>query len=174
MAIYRFGDKEPTIGKECFIADSAEVIGDVVIGDGCYIGYKAILRGDYGAIRIGEGTAIEEGVILHVPPEMRMTLGKRVTVGHGAVVHGIAIGDDVVIGMKAVVSWGCEIGTWSIIAEGAVLKNFTQIPEGKLVVGVPGKIHGDVTEENKTLWRMGKQLYRDLAREAPGKLKRLD
>jgi carbonic anhydrase/acetyltransferase-like protein (isoleucine patch superfamily) len=173
MAIYRYGEKEPRIGRECFVADSAQLIGHVEIGDGCYIGHNAVLRGDYGGMRIGEGSAIEEGAVLHVPPGTIMQLGCRVTVGHGAVVHGLTIGDDVVIGMGAVVSWGCELGDFSIVAEGAVLPTGTKIPAGKLVVGVPARIHGDVTETNREFWTWGKQLYRDLARDMPSKLVRI-
>jgi carbonic anhydrase/acetyltransferase-like protein (isoleucine patch superfamily) len=174
MALYRYEDREPTIGRECFVADSARIIGHVEIGDGCYIGHNAVLRGDYGGMRIGEGSAIEEGCVLHVPPETIMTLGKRVTCGHGCVVHGLSIGDDVVIGMGAVVSWGSEIGEFCIIAEGAVVPTYTKVPPGKLLVGVPARIKGDVTQANRDFWSWGKQLYRDLARDLPGKLTRID
>lgn len=139
MAIYRYEDKEPVIGSECFVADSAQIIGHVEIGDGCYIGHNAVLRGDYGGMRIGDGSAIEECAVLHVPPETIMELGERVTVGHGAVVP-----------------------------------TNTKIPAEKLLVGVPARIHSDVTVENRKFWSFGKQLYRDLARDLPSKLVRLD
>jgi carbonic anhydrase/acetyltransferase-like protein (isoleucine patch superfamily) len=174
MTLYRYENKEPVIGSSCFVADSAQVIGHVEIGDGCYIGHNAVLRGDYGGMRIGAGSAVEECAVLHVPPETIMELGERVTVGHGAVCHGLTIGHDVVIGMGAVVSWGCEIGPWCIIAEGAVVTSYTKIPAEKLVVGVPARIRGDVTDENRRFWSWGKQLYRDLARDLPSKLVRLD
>lgn len=173
MALYRYEGKEPSIGNECFVADSAQLIGHVELADGCYIGHNAVLRGDYGGMRIGEGSAIEEGAVLHVPPDTIMELGRRVTVGHGAIVHGNRVGDDVVVGMGAVVSWGCEVGAGCIIAEGAVVKTWTKIPEGKLVAGVPGKIVGDVKDSQREFWRWGKQLYRDLARDLPGKLERI-
>jgi carbonic anhydrase/acetyltransferase-like protein (isoleucine patch superfamily) len=174
MALYRYDGKTPTIGKECFVADSAQVIGHVEIADGCYIGHNAVLRGDYGGMRIGEGSAIEEAAVLHVPPDTIMVLGESVTVGHGAIVHGNLIGDRVVVGMGAIISWGCEVGADCIIAEGAVLKTWTRIPVGKLVVGVPGRIVGDVKDSQKEFWRWGKKLYRDLARDCPAKLERID
>lgn len=173
MAIYRYEGKEPVIGKECFVAESAQIIGHVEIGDGCYIGHNAVLRGDYGGMRIGAGSAIEECAVLHVPPETIMTLGERVTCGHGAVCHGLAIGHDVVLGMGSVVSWGCEIGPWCILAEGAVLPTYQKVPEGKLLVGVPARIHSDVTEANRDFWTWGKKLYRDLARDLPSRLERI-
>jgi carbonic anhydrase/acetyltransferase-like protein (isoleucine patch superfamily) len=174
MALYSYEGREPVIGRDCFVADSAQIIGDVVIADGCYVGHGAVLRGDYGGMRIGEGSAIEECAVLHVPPQIVMTLGERVTVGHGAVCHGLTIGHDVVLGMGSVVSWNCTLGPWCILAEGGVLPTKRQIPEGKLLGGVPARILGDVTEENRTFWTWGKKLYRDLARDMPGKLRRID
>ncbi len=173
MALYRYEGKIPVIGHECFVAESAQVIGDVRIADGCYVGHNAVLRGDYGGMVIGEGSAIEEAAVLHVPPDTIMELGARVTVGHGAIVHGNRIGDDAVIGMGAIVSWGCEVGAGCIVAEGAVVKTWTKIPDGKLVVGVPATIVGDVKDSQREFWRWGKQLYRDLARDMPGKLERI-
>ena len=86
--LYKFDGKQPTVGKDSYVSDLANVIGDVVIGNNCYIGHGAILRGDYGRIEIGDGTAVEEGVIVHAPPGDTNRIGARVTIGHGAVVHG--------------------------------------------------------------------------------------
>lgn len=174
MAIYQYGDRIPKIGKNVYISDSARVIGDVTIGDGCYIGHGAILRGDYGSIRIGEGTAVEENAVIHIRPNGLSVLGKWVTVGHGAVIHGNHIDDFAVIGMGSVVSMDVVIGKWSIIAEGAVLPNNTKIDNEKIVTGVPGIVTGDVLDKHKELWTYGKQLYVDLAKAYPDKLKRID
>ena len=106
--LYRFNGKQPSVGKDTYVSDLARVIGDVVIGANCYIGYGAILRGDYGRIEIGDGTAIEEGVIIHAPPDDTNQIGRRVTIGHGAVIHSKQIGNEAVIGMGAVLSIGLK------------------------------------------------------------------
>ena len=91
--LYEFDGKQPKIGHGTYVSDMARVIGDVVIGNYCYIGHGAILRGDYGRIEIGDETAIEEGAVVHAPPNDANRMGNRVTVGHGAMVHGKSIGD---------------------------------------------------------------------------------
>ena len=88
MAVYQYGDRIPKIGKNAYISDSARVIGDVVIEENCYIGHGAIIRGDYGTIHIGPGTAVEESAILHIRPDGLLELEDHVTVGHGAIIHG--------------------------------------------------------------------------------------
>ncbi len=174
MAIYSYGDRVPRIGKNVYVSDSARVIGDVEIGDECYIGHGVILRGDYGSIRLGPGTAIEENAVVHIRPDGLSVLGERVTVGHGAIVHGDRIGDFAVIGMGAVISLHAVIGKWAIVGEGAVIPMDTKIPEEKIVGGVPGKVIGDVLPRHKEFWTWGKQLYVDLAKAYPEKFKRLD
>jgi len=174
MALYQYGDRVPKIGKDVYVSDSARVIGDVEIGDGCYIGHGAILRGDYGSIRLGAGTAIEENAVIHIRPDGLSILGERITVGHGAILHGDRIDDFAVIGMGAVLSLNVIVGKWAIIAEGSVLPSNTRIDAEKFVAGVPGKVIGDVQARHKEFWTWGKQLYVDLARSYSEKLKRLD
>jgi carbonic anhydrase/acetyltransferase-like protein (isoleucine patch superfamily) len=99
MALYQYGDRVPRIGKNVYVSDSARVIGDVEIGDECYIGHGVILRGDYGSIRLGSGTAVEENAVIHIRPDGLSMLGERVTIGHGAIIHGDRIDDFAVIGM---------------------------------------------------------------------------
>jgi len=174
MAIYQYGDRVPRIGRCVYVSDSARVIGDVVIGDECYIGHGAILRGDYGSIRLGAGTAVEENAVIHIRPDGLSVCGERVTIAHGAIIHGDRIDDFAVIGMGAVIGMHVVIGKWTIIGEGAVLPNNTSIDAEKIVAGVPGKVIGDVEARHKEFWAWGKQLYVDLARSYQEKLKRLD
>jgi carbonic anhydrase/acetyltransferase-like protein (isoleucine patch superfamily) len=173
MAVYQYGQEIPQIGKNSYISDSARVIGDVTIGDNCYIGHGAIVRGDYGKIIIGTGTAIEENAILHIRPHGILELEDRVTVGHGAIIHGKLIKSHAVIGIGSVLGFDVVIGAWSIVAEGCVVPQKTIIPDEKITGGVPFKIIGDVKQKHKDFWTYGKQLYIDLAREYPKKLKRL-
>lgn len=174
MALYRFRDRIPQVSPKAWVSDSARVIGDVVIDEDCYIGHGAILRGDYGSIRLGPGTAIEEHVTVHIRPQGLSVLGQRVTVGHGAILHGNRVEDYAVIGMGAVLSFDTEIGPWSIVAEGCVVPANTHIPPESLVVGVPAQIKGSVLERHKELWNYGKQLYVDLAHLYQTEFERID
>jgi carbonic anhydrase/acetyltransferase-like protein (isoleucine patch superfamily) len=163
--LYKFDGKQPKVGKETYVSDLAMVIGDVVIGNNCYIGHGAILRGDYGRIEIGDGTAVEEGVIIHAPPGCTHKIGRKVTMGHGAVVHGESIGDFAVIGMGAITSIKSKIGEYTIIAEGSVVKMNQSIPSGVVAAGNPAKVVREVSPKDKELWDWGKQLYIDLAKQ---------
>lgn len=161
--LYSFDGKQPSIGKDTYVSETALVIGDVSIGDNCYIGHGAILRGDYGRIEIGSGTAVEEGVVMHAPPGEISKVGEKVTFGHGAIVHSKEIGNMAVIGMGAVVSIRAKIGSWSIVAEGSVVKMQQEIPENVVVAGSPAKVVRGVEERDKEFWTNGKQIYIDLA-----------
>ncbi|HEY79095.1 MAG TPA: gamma carbonic anhydrase family protein [Dehalococcoidia bacterium] len=163
--LYSFDNKRPTIGKESYVSDTALVIGDVRIGNNCYIGHGAILRGDYGTIEVGDGTAIEEGVVVHAPPEGMCSIGKKVTVGHGAIIHSKSIGDMSVIGMGAVLSVRAELGERSVAGEGAVVKADQKIPDGKVAVGNPARVVREVSSKDTDFWDFGKQFYIDLARK---------
>lgn len=161
--LYKFNGKRPMVGDNTYISDIARVIGDVVIGDKCYIGHGAILRGDYGRIEIGDGTAIEEGVIVHAPPNDINKIGKKVTIGHGAIVHGKHIGDYAVIGMGAVISIWAEVGEWAIIGEGGIVKLKQIIPPKVVAAGNPVKIIRKIAEKDIEFWSRGKQTYINLA-----------
>ncbi|MDD5205299.1 MAG: gamma carbonic anhydrase family protein [Desulfobacterales bacterium] len=163
--LYKFDGRQPTVGKETYVSDLARVIGDVVIGANCYIGHGAILRGDYGRIEIGDGTAVEEGVIVHAPPSGTNRIGGRVTIGHGAVVHGRHIGDRAVIGMGSILSIWSEIGENTIIAEGSVVKSRQKIPSKVVAAGNPAQIVREITSKDEKFWNWGKQLYIDLAKK---------
>lgn len=163
--LYKFDGRQPTVGINTYVSALAAVIGDVVIGADCYIGHGAILRGDYGRIEIGDGTAVEEGVIVHAPPDDTNRIGTKVTIGHGAVVHGKYIGNQAVIGMGAILSIWSEIGEGSIIAEGAVVKMKQLIPPKVVAAGNPAKIVREITADDEEFWNMGKQLYIDLAKK---------
>jgi len=163
--IYKFDGKQPVVGKNSYISDISRVIGDVVIGDNCYIGHGAILRGDYGKIEIGNGTAVEEGAVIHAPPNDVNRIGKKVTIGHGAIVHGKQISDQAVIGMGAIISIYSEIGEWAIIAEGSVVKQKQIIPPKVVAAGNPAKIVREINEKDQEFWNLGKQIYIDLAKK---------
>jgi len=163
--LYNFDGKQPEVGKNTYVSELAMVIGDVNIGDNCYIGHGAILRGDYGRIEIGSGTAVEEGVNAHVPPQHTFRIGKNVTLGHGAIIHGATISDYAVIGMGSILSILSEIGEWTIVAEGCVVKMKQVIPDRVVAAGNPAKVIREINSKDKELWQFGKQLYVDLAKK---------
>lgn len=161
--LYRFDGKQPQVETGTYVSELAHVIGDVIIGKQCYIGHGAIIRGDYGRIVIGDGTAVEEGVIIHAPPGDTHTIGRKVTLGHGAVLHGRSIGDLAVIGMGSILSIFSQVGQSSIVAEGSVVKLNQVIPEKVVAAGNPAKVVRAVSEQDEEMWAYGKQVYIDLA-----------
>ena len=163
--LYSFDGKEPRIGSETYVSETASVIGDVEIGDNCYIGHGAILRGDYGTIQIGNGTAVEEGVIIHAPPNETCYIQDKVTIGHGAIVHSKSIGDFALIGMGAILSIRSEIGEQTVIAEGSVVKWGQKVPAGVVAGGNPARVIRQILQRDKDFWEGGKQLYIDLAKK---------
>ena len=166
--LYEFDGKKPVIGKGTYMSETAVVIGDVKIATDCYIGHGAILRGDYGTIEIGDETAVEEGVIVHAPPQDSCVIGKKVTIGHGAVVHAKTIGDRVTIGTGAILSLYSEVATGSIIGEGAIVRQGQKIPESIVAAGNPARKIREVTQKQKEYWEWAVQLYVGLARKYLG------
>jgi phenylacetic acid degradation protein len=164
MPIYSFEGKRPQIAFSAYIAPTAIVIGNVTIGESCYIGHGAILRGDYGAIEIGDETAVEEGVIVHARPNNQTRIGRRVTIGHGAMIHNAVVCDGAVIGMRAVVSDDSKVGEGSIVGEAGLVKSKQVIPAGKVAVGVPVRVVGDVGEQHSRMTKSAKEIYVALAR----------
>ena len=163
--LYSFDGRAPEIGQETYVSENALVIGDVKVGNNCYIGHGAILRGDYGSILIGDGSAVEEGVIIHAPPQEECQVGERVTFGHGAVVHAKSIGEFAVIGMGAVLSLWVEAGAHSIVGEGAVVKRKQKVHGRVVVAGNPARVVREISSADEEFWSRGKQTYIDLARK---------
>ena len=163
MTLYSFDGKSPVVGKETYVSETATLIGDVQVGDNCYIGHGAILRGDYGTIIVGNGTAVEEAVVVHAPPSQRCEIGTRVTIGHGAIIHAAVIGDEATIGMGAILSIRSRVGAWSIVAEGAVVKREQVVPDHVVMAGNPAHVVRQVSKEDLETWEWGKNLYIDLA-----------
>lgn len=173
MAIYAFEDKSPKIGKGTYVSETADVIGEVEVGEGCYIGPGAKIKGDYGRIKIGNKTSVQENCILHARPNDICTVGNYVNVGHGSILHNCTVKDYVVIGMGAIISDYAIVGEWCAIGEGCVVKNSQIIEDGKIAVGIPAKVIGNVSEEYKKEWLNFKNLYVALAKRYAVGLKRV-
>ncbi|MFQ5910442.1 MAG: gamma carbonic anhydrase family protein [Thermoplasmata archaeon] len=165
MTLYEFEGRKPVIGGSSFICDSATIIGNVVIGEGCFVAPGARIRGDYGLIQIGDNTSIEDNCVVHARPEEECIIGKYVTIGHNATIHNCRIGDFAIIGMSATVSDYAQVGEWAVIGEGAVVSNRQEIPSEKIAVGIPAKIIGEISEEYKGQWTNFKNIYVGFARE---------
>lgn len=135
----------PSYGSNCFFAENASLIGDVVLGDEVSVWYQAVIRGDVNTIRIGNRVNIQDGVVIHGTYQSAATqIGNNVSVGHNAIVHGCTIHDNVLIGMGSIVMDHCVVGSNSIIAAGAVVPPNTVVPEGSVFAGVPAKKIKDI------------------------------
>lgn len=144
------------------IFPGAVVVGDVKLGENCSVWYNAVIRADEDAIVIGDGTNIQDNAVLHVTTGLPLTLGRNVTVGHGAILHSCAVGDDSLIGMGATVLDGAVIGKGCLIAAGAVVTPRSVIPDGSMVMGAPGKVRRELTAEEIADIRRNAQVYVDL------------
>ncbi|MBC8112403.1 MAG: gamma carbonic anhydrase family protein [Verrucomicrobia bacterium] len=140
---------EPVFGKNCFLAENATIVGEVVMGDDCTVWFNAVIRGDVNSITIGNQTNIQDGAIIHCTYQRHKTvIGNQVSVAHNAIVHGCTIEDNVLIGMGAIVMDGCVIGKNSIIAAGAVVLQHTVVEEGSIFAGNPAKFLKKTTSEH--------------------------
>ncbi len=130
-----------------YIAPTATVIGSVIIGDNVSIWFNAVLRGDNATIEIGDNSNIQDGAVVHVDPDKPAKIGRGVTVGHKAVIHGCTIGDNTLIGINAVILNNAQIGNNCIIGANALIPEGKVIPDGSLVVGAPGRVVRQLSEE---------------------------
>lgn len=164
--LYKFENKYPDIKESAFIAQSADIIGDVTIGEDCSIWFGAVLRGDENYITVGKGTNIQDNAIVHIAWDQYPTeIGEYVTVGHGAIVHACKVGNYCLIGMGATVLDGAEIGDYTIVGAGSVVTGGKKIPSGVLVLGSPAKVVRELTEEEKKNLEKSAQNYIDLSKK---------
>ncbi|MCB0475346.1 MAG: gamma carbonic anhydrase family protein [Flavobacteriaceae bacterium] len=148
MIIKELNGKKPQFGSDCFIAENAVIVGDVILGDQCSIWYNAVLRGDVHYIKIGNKVNIQDNATVHCTYiKSPTTIGNNVSIGHNAIVHGCTIHDNVLIGMGAIVMDDCVVESNSIIAAGAVVTQGTHVTSGSIYAGVPAKKIKDISEE---------------------------
>lgn len=147
MLIRSFQDFTPQIHPSARLAETAAVIGDVALEENVTIWYGAVLRGDVGPIRIGRGSNIQDNCTVHCAVDVPTVVGENVVVGHGAILHSCTVGDGCLIGMGSILLDGCVVGEGSIIAAGALVPPGRTIPPRSLVMGVPGRVVRQVTEE---------------------------
>lgn len=164
MIILEYDGKKPRIGKDVFIAPGASIIGDVIIGDGASIWFGAVIRGDFGQIRIGGGSSVQDNVVIHVMPDCETVIKENVTVAHGAILHGCCVGKGAIIGMRSVVMDFCDIGEEAMIAAGSVVTERTIVPPRHLAAGVPAKVKKEIAGRSLAWVATSTRAYQELAR----------
>lgn len=148
---------------DLFIADGATVVGDMEFSAGVNIWFGAVIRADRDRIRVGEGSNIQDNAVIHTSAGHPVSIGARCSVGHGAILHGCTLGDEVLVGMGAIVMNGAIVGTGTLIGAGALVTEGTEIPPGSIVLGVPGKVVREATPEEQASIRANAASYMDLA-----------
>lgn len=148
MIIRELNGKKPQFGEGCFFAETAVIVGDVVMGDQCSIWYNAVLRGDVHYIRMGNKVNVQDGAVIHCTYKKFPTnIGSNVSIGHNAIVHGCTLRDNVLIGMGAIVMDDCVVESNTIIAAGAVVTQGTKVEGASIYAGVPARKIKDISEE---------------------------
>ena len=163
---YAFQDIVPVVDPSAFVHETAVVIGDVIIGPGCYIGPGASLRGDMGRISVGRGSNIQDNCVVHCFPGADTILGEECHVGHGAVLHGCTLGRNVLIGMNAVVMDGATVGDSSIVGAMAFVRAGDTIPPRTVVTGIPAKPRRQLNDEEVAWKTSATGAYQELARQS--------
>jgi carbonic anhydrase/acetyltransferase-like protein (isoleucine patch superfamily) len=138
----------PQWGSDCFVAENATLIGDLIMGDQCSVWYQAVIRGDVNAIRVGNRVNIQDGAVIHATYEKAATtIGDDVSIGHNAIVHGCILKNKVLVGMGSIIMDNCIVESNSIIAAGSVVTQNTHIPEGTIYAGIPARKIKDIDPE---------------------------
>ncbi len=141
-------DKTPVIGKDCFLAETATLIGDVTLGNNCSVWFNAVIRGDVHYIKIGNNTNIQDNAVIHATYKKSPTnIGNNVTIAHGAIVHGCTLKDNVMVGMNSVILDDAVVESNSIIAAGSVVTKGTVVESGSVYAGIPAKKIKEISKE---------------------------
>jgi carbonic anhydrase/acetyltransferase-like protein (isoleucine patch superfamily) len=147
MAVYQLGDLTPIIAPSAWVADSAEVIGQVDLADEASVWYGTVIRGDNDRISVGRRSNVQENSVLHTDSGIRLTVGEDVTIGHQVMLHGCTIGDGTLIGIQSVILNGARIGRNCLVGAGALVTEGKEFPDGVLIVGSPAKVVRELTPE---------------------------
>ena len=147
MALYRLDEHAPRLADTAWVADSAQVIGNVELAEDASVWFGAILRGDTELLRIGKGSNVQDGSVLHADVGFPVTLGDNVTIGHRVMLHGCTIGDGSLIGIQAVVLNGAKIGRHCLVGAGALVTEGKEFPDGSLIIGSPARVVRQLTPE---------------------------
>ena len=173
MAIYELDGVAPEVAASAWVADSAEVVGNVQLAEDASIWFGAVLRGDCESISIGEGSNIQDASVLHADLGKPLVVGRHVTVGHQVMLHGCTIGDGSLIGIGAVVLNGAKIGRNCLVGAGALITEGKEFPDGSMIIGSPAKAVRQLTPEQIEGLRRSAQHYVDNARRFKTGLRKL-
>ena len=147
MAIYELDGTAPQVPASAWVADNAQVIGDVRLGEDVSVWFGAVIRGDSAAITVGAGTNVQDLSMLHADAGVPLTIGARVTIGHQVTLHGCTVGDESLIGIGAVVLNGAKIGRNCLVGAGALVTEGKEFPDGSMILGSPAKAVKDLSPE---------------------------
>ena len=173
MAIYALGTIKPELRGAAWVAETAAVIGNALLEDGASVWFGAVLRGDNELITIGRGSNVQDGAVLHTDPGFPLTLAAEVLVGHQAMLHGCSVGEGSLIGIQAVVMNGAVIGRECLIGAGALVPEGKVIPDRSLVLGSPGKVVRQLSDQEAAAIRLGCAKYAERAQRYRQELQRL-
>ena len=173
MAVYEVDGKTPQVDSTAWIADSAEVMGNVTLGPDASVWFGCVLRGDTESMTIGEGSNIQDLTVMHADHGLPLTIGKHVTVGHKVMLHGCTIGDESLIGIGAIVLNGARIGKNCLVGAGSLVTEGKEFPDGSMIMGTPAKVVRQLTPEQIEGLRLSAQHYIDNARMFRATLKKL-
>ena len=173
MAKYELDGVQPQVDASAWIADTAQVIGRVEMAADSSVWFGAILRGDNDPIRIGEGSNVQDGSVLHTDKGKPLDIGKHVTIGHNVILHGCSIGDESLIGMGAIVLNGAKIGKHCLVGAGALVTENKEFPDGSLIVGNPAKVVRQLTDEQIAGLKQSAQGYMANAKRFKAGLRKL-
>jgi len=173
MAIYELNTIAPRVAEGAWVADSAQVMGNVELGQDSSVWFGAVVRGDTDVIRIGRGTNIQDGSVLHADAGKPLTIGDDVTVGHMVMLHGCTVGDGSLIGIGAIVLNGAKIGRGCIVGAGALVTEGKEFPDGSMIIGSPAKAVRELTSEQQQGLRASAQHYVDNAAQFRSGLKKI-
>jgi carbonic anhydrase/acetyltransferase-like protein (isoleucine patch superfamily) len=147
MALYQLDRHTPRLAEGAWVADSAQVIGNVELAENASVWFGAILRGDTELLRVGKGSNVQDGSVVHADIGYPVTLGENVTVGHQVMLHGCTVGDGSLIGIQAVVLNGAKIGKHCLVGAGALVTEGKEFPDGSMIIGAPAKVVRQLTPE---------------------------
>ncbi|MDO8250156.1 MAG: gamma carbonic anhydrase family protein [Rhodoferax sp.] len=173
MAIYQLDDLTPTLHPSAWVADNAQVMGNVTLAEDSSVWFGVVIRGDMDAITVGKGSNIQDSSVLHTDQGVPLTIGENVTVGHQVMLHGCTIGDGSLIGIQAVILNGAKIGKNCLVGAGSLVTEGKEFPDGSMIFGSPAKAVRQLTEEQIEGLKLSAQRYINNARRYKAGLKKL-
>jgi len=173
MALYQLEEHAPQVADSAWVADSAQLMGKVVLAEDASVWFGAILRGDNETLTVGRGSNVQDGTVMHSDPGYPLTLGADVTVGHQAMLHGCSVGDGSLIGIQAVVLNGAKIGRHCLVGAGSLVTEGKEFPDGSLIVGSPAKVVRQLTPEQIEGLKRSAEHYVQNARRYKNGLRKL-